>query len=137
MGAGHNVAVSLSVVEALMDVRDFASQLLQALATIEAIEQVVLRPEGPVVSGRAYVTRRINDIREMFLEFYFNEQTRTVAFALIKDRGRIWGIDRDNIRGWHLHPLENPSEHIGIEMLSVSVSEIVERLRSVLKDKAV
>ncbi len=55
-----------------MDVRDFASELLQALATVEAIEQVALRSEGPVVSGRAYVTRRINDIREMFLEFYFN-----------------------------------------------------------------
>jgi hypothetical protein len=87
-----------------------------------------------VVSGRAYVTRRINDIREMFLEFYFNEQTGTMAFALIEDRERIWGIDRDNIRGWHLHPLENPRGHIGIEMLSVS--EIVERLGSVLKDKA-
>jgi len=41
MGAGHNVAVSLSVVEASMDVRDFASELLQALATVEAIEKLL------------------------------------------------------------------------------------------------
>ena len=107
-----------------MDVRSFVSELLRALATVEAIEQVALRSEGPVVSGRAYVTAG------MFLEFYFNEKTGTIAFALIRDRGRIWGIDRDNIRGWHLHPLENPVEHVGIEKLSVS--EIVERLRAVL-----
>ena len=109
-----------------MGVRGFASELLWALATVEAIERVALRSEGPVVSGWAYVTA------EMFLEFYFNERTGTMAFALIRDRGRIWGIDRDNVRGWHLHPLESPTEHVEIEALSVS--EIVERLRAVLKD---
>jgi len=111
-----------------MDVRSFASELLRALATVEAIERVVLQSEGPVVKGRAYVTA------EMFLEFYFNEKTGTMAFALIRDRDRVWGIDRDNIRGWHLHPLENPMEHVEIE--KISVSEIVERLRAVLKDWA-
>ena len=108
-----------------MDVRSFASELLRALATVEAIEQVVLQSEGPVVKGRAYVTA------EMFLEFYFNEKTGTMAFALIRDRGRVWGIDQDNIRGWHLHPLENPMEHVEINKLSVS--EVVERLRAVLE----
>ena len=107
-----------------MGVRGFVSELLRVLATVEAIERVALQSEGPVVNGRAYVTA------EMFLKFYFNEKTGTMAFALIRDRGRIWGIDRDNIRGWHLHPLENPVEHVGIEPLSVS--EIVERLRAVL-----
>jgi len=71
----------------------------------------------------------------MFLEFYFNEKTETTVFALIKDQKRVWGIDRDNARVWHLHTLENPSKHTGIEMLSVS--EIVERLRVVLKGKDV
>jgi len=107
-----------------MDVRGFVSGLLRALATVEAIEQVALRSEGPVASGRAYVTA------EMFLKFYFNEKTGTMAFALIRDRGRIWGIDGDNVRGWHLHPLENPTEHVWVEPLSVS--EIAERLRAAL-----
>ncbi len=107
-----------------MDVRDFASELLRALATVEAIKQVSLYPEGPVVSGRAYVSAGV------FLEFYFNERTGTTAFALIRNRNRIWGIDRDSIRGWHLHPLENPREHVEIERLSVS--EVVERLKSIL-----
>ena len=52
MGAGRNVAESLRVSEASMDVRSFASELLRALATVEAIERVALRSEGPVVSGR-------------------------------------------------------------------------------------
>lgn len=107
-----------------MDVRSFASELLRALATVKEIERVVLQSEGPVVKGRAYVTA------EMFLEFYFNEKTGTMAFALIRDQDRVWGIDRDNIRGWHLHPLENPAQHVEIEELSVS--EIVERLSAVL-----
>ena len=111
-----------------MDVRGFVSGLLRALATVEEIEQVALRSEGPVASGRAYVTA------EMFLKFYFNEKTGTMAFALIRDRGRIWGIDQDNVRGWHLHPPESPTERVEIEALGVS--EIVERLRAVLKDWA-
>jgi len=45
------------------------------------------------------------------------------GFALIENQG-----------GWCPHLLKNPRGHIGIEMLSVS--EIVERLGSVLKDKA-
>jgi len=81
-----------------------------------------------VVSGRAYIDAGL------FLEFYFNEQTGTMALALIEGQGRIWGIDRDNIRGWHLHPLENPIEHVEIEELSVS--KIVERLGSVLEEWA-
>jgi alpha-D-ribose 1-methylphosphonate 5-triphosphate synthase subunit PhnL len=39
-----------------MDVRGFVSELLRVLATVEAIERVALRSEGPVVNGRAYVT---------------------------------------------------------------------------------
>jgi hypothetical protein len=53
---------------------------------------------------------------------------------LIRNRGRIGGTGRDNIREWHLHPPENPTEHVEIEALYSS--EIVERSRTVLKDWA-
>jgi hypothetical protein len=43
----------------LMDVRSFASELLRALATVEAIERVALQSEGPVVKGRAYATTEL------------------------------------------------------------------------------
>ncbi len=78
---------------------------LRALATVEAVDHVALQSEGPIVSGRAYLVWAV----DRFLEFYFNEKTGTMAFALIEEQRRIWGIDRDNIRGWHLHPRENQS----------------------------
>jgi len=109
-------------------VEEFASELLRALATVEAIDHVALHSEGPIVNGRAYLTLGA----DQFLEFYFNEKTGTMAFALIEGQRRIWGIDRDNIRGWHLHPLENPAEHVEIKALSVS--KIIARLAAVLPE---
>jgi hypothetical protein len=109
-----------------MDVTAFSSELLSALAEADFVERVALRVEGNIVDGRAYLCG------EMFLEFYFNEVSGTIAFALIKGRERIWGIDRDNIRRWHLHPVEEPESHVAIEPLSVP--EIVERLKETLKE---
>jgi len=51
---------------------------------------------------------------ECFLQIYFNERTKTIAFALIKEEQRLWGIDFDSLRGWHVHPLENSKDHIAI-----------------------
>ena len=108
-----------------MDVRTFADELLRSLSNIEFFERVALQTEGPVVSGYAYF-----DENNFFLRFYFNEVTGTIAFALVENQQRIWGIDYDNRRGWHLHPIEQPANHIQIDMLSIS--EIVVRLQRVL-----
>lgn len=108
-----------------MDVKTFASELLSALAKIEWIEQVALQSEGPVVEARAYVSGG------MFVQFYFNEVTGTVAFALIREQERVWGIDRDNLGGWHMHPVEQPKEHVGIEPLSIA--QVVELLADALE----
>lgn len=107
-----------------MDVRSFADELLRALAGTGLFKQVTLRTEGPIANGRVYVSE------ELFVRFYFNQVTGTVAFALIESQQRIWGIDYDNRRGWHLHPADNPSEHVLIEALSVS--DIVARLQMML-----
>ena len=108
-----------------MDVKAFASELLSALAKVERVEQVALQSEGPVVEGRAYVSEG------MFVQFYFNEVTGTIAFALIREQERVWGIDRDNLRGWHMHPVERPKEHVGIEPLSVA--QVVELLADAME----
>jgi len=107
-----------------MDVRSFAVALLRALADTGLFQRVALRTEGPIADGQAHVRE------ELFLRFYFNEHTGTIAFALIEKRQRIWGIDYDNRRGWHLHPADNPTDHIEIGPLSVS--DIVARLQDVL-----
>lgn len=61
--------------------------------------------EGPIVDGYGFV----NDT--LYLHFYFNAQTGTTAFALIYANQRVWGIDYDKRRGWHLHPLGAADRH--------------------------
>jgi len=109
-----------------MDVKDFFDELLRALTDTELFEQVAFQTEGPIVSGQAYLFRSNQD----FLRVYFNGMTGTIAFALIEKQQQVWGIDYDNRRGWHLHPVENPTDHVGIAPMSVS--DIVARLQTVL-----
>ena len=66
-------------------VKEFASELLHALATVEAIDHVALHSEGPIVNGRAYLTLGA----DQFLEFYFNEKTGTIFEDGICIRWRI------------------------------------------------
>ncbi|MDY7080704.1 MAG: hypothetical protein SXV54_27805 [Chloroflexota bacterium] len=110
-----------------MDVRAFADELLRALADTGLFERVALQAEGPIASGRAHVSE------ELFVRFHFNAVTGTIAFALIEEQRRIWGIDYDNRRGWHLHPADDPAEHVQIAPLSVS--DIVARLQSVFLER--
>jgi len=48
-----------------------------------------------------------------FIEAFFNERTGTTAFALIRDRQRVYGAD--NTGGWHVHPFVDPSRHISMQ----------------------
>ncbi|MBN1873158.1 MAG: hypothetical protein JXA33_02940 [Anaerolineae bacterium] len=107
-----------------MDVNDFILELLRALTTLELVGPVDLSTDGPVAQGHIYVRA------DFFVRFYFNQITQTVAFALIKENRRVWGIDRDSRRDWHLHPVGNPGNHIVIAPLSVT--DIVAQLRDVL-----
>jgi len=52
------------------------------------------------------------------LQVYFNQRTGTTAFALVEAAKRIWGVDFDNLRGWHLHPLEDPESHQDIDPIN-------------------
>ncbi|MBI5031844.1 MAG: hypothetical protein HZB51_15045 [Chloroflexi bacterium] len=66
----------------------------------------------------------------IFLAFYFNQITATQAFALIKGTDRIWGIDFDTFRGWHLHPVEKPQDHVTIQ--AQDIPTIIEKLGNVI-----
>lgn len=99
-----------------MTVQQFVSELLQALADFDHFDQVSLESEGPIANGRVLVRHQPH----IFLRFYYNSRTGTLAFALIQQEQRIWGVDFDNRRGWHLHPLGNPTLHQPLEPLSVT-----------------
>ena len=104
-----------------MDVATFLSSLLDALADWPFVQSVDLETEAIVVKGRVLLDQ------DRFLEVYFNEQTGTMAFALIEDdQQRIWGADYDDLRGWYVHPFRHPDQHEDVE--SMTIREVVERL---------
>jgi hypothetical protein len=107
------------------DVSAFVKALLEELAGIEEVQSVSVHAEGPTVNCRAFLNEG------KFLSFYFNQVTDTQAFALIDGNLRIWGFDYDNLRGWHLHPVENPDHHQPIE--EQTITEIVDKFKHVIQ----
>ena len=106
-----------------MDINQFLLSLLSALSTLEFVKKVDFQTEIFVLKGRVILKKN------RFLQVYFNELTGTTAFALIKQEKRIWGIDFDNIRGWHLHSLDNSEGHRNIDPMDIQ--EIVRALADV------
>ena len=88
-----------------MDVEPFLSSLLDALADRPFVRSVDLETEVIILRGRVLLEQ------DRFLQVYFNEETGTTAMALIEDEQRIWGVDYDDLRGWHVHPVDDPDQH--------------------------
>ena len=108
-----------------MDVDRFLSQLLEELSHLHFVKNVDLNTEVFVIKGRVLLENNF------FLQVYFNARTQTTAFALIEEGKRRWGIDFDSIRGWHLHPVQNPDDHLIIE--PKTIKEIIAHLAKAWK----
>ena len=106
-----------------MDLSQFLLLLLRSLSKVDFVEKVDIQTEVYILKGRAILKKN------RFLQIYFNEITGTLAFALIENNRRIWGIDYDNIRSWHLHPLENSEIHQSIE--EKTIEEIIDMLSAI------
>ncbi len=111
-----------------MDVVTFVSELLNSLALLETVQDITSHAEGPTVRGRAQF------VGNLFLAFYYNQITGTQAFAWVRDEQRLWGIDYDNLRGWHEHPLGQPEQHVILE--AQTISSIIKRLRCIVTGAA-
>jgi hypothetical protein len=111
-----------------MDVVTFVSELLNGLASLETVQDVTSHAEGPTVRGRAHF------VGGLFLAFYYNQATGTQAFALVRNELRLWGIDYDNLRGWHEHPLGQPELHVILE--AQTISSIIKRLQDAISGAA-
>jgi hypothetical protein len=96
-----------------MVINQFLLSLLHSLSDLDFVEKVDIHTEVFILKGRVILKKN------RFLQLYFNEMTGTTGFALIEKDKRIWGIDYDNIRGWHLHPIENPDVHNDIDFMNV------------------
>lgn len=69
---------------------------------LKFIEMQVL--DEPVVKIKAEINS------DTFINIFYNAETAKHSFALIKQGKRIFGID--NTRNWHIHPFENPENHL-------------------------
>ena len=106
-----------------MELKAFLTELVTSIARLDFVASLELRTEVFTVKGRVYLTQR------GFLEVYFNERTQTVAVAWIEAERRRWGIDRDNLRGWHRHPVENREDYQAI--FAMSIHEFIKELGAV------
>ena len=103
-----------------MDVSSFAQQLFRELAKRPQFQHVTSQMDGPVIRGQAVISER------RYLQFFYNSRTGTIAFALINDNLRVWGIDHDKRQGWHLHPVDDPAAHLPLD--PKTIAEILEDL---------
>ena len=67
--------------------------------------------EIPVVRRltATFINLRVDMTSGGFMDVFYNEQTGTTAFALIRQGQRVFGAD--NTGGWHLHPFAAPDRH--------------------------
>jgi hypothetical protein len=62
---------------------------------------------------------------DYFIALRYNARNGRIDVALIKNNQRIFGYD--NLKEWHFHPYDNPSEHIPCE--SPSIEKIISDIR--------
>jgi len=55
------------------------------------------------------ITLRVSVTSGGFIDAFYNEQTGTTAFTLIRQSQRVFGAD--NTGGWHVHPFSDPERH--------------------------
>lgn len=56
-----------------------------------------------------FISPRINVPDGGFVDAFYNEQTGTTAYALIRQNRRAFGAD--DTGGWHVHPFADPDRH--------------------------
>jgi hypothetical protein len=87
-----------------MTLIEFEQQVF-AVALASSICDISLVRRLPPTS----INLRIDVTTGGFIDAFCNEQTGTIAFALIRQGRRAFGAD--NTGGWHVHPLADPDRH--------------------------
>lgn len=90
-----------------MTLSDFESDIFETASASPVCGIPFVRRRMPVS-----VSLRVPLTIGGFVEAFCNEETGTVAFAMIQDDKRVFGAD--NTGGWHLHPFDDPEQHLTI-----------------------
>jgi len=88
------------------NVEELATEIYESIAKVTFVKGVSLNVEGPILKARILIEK------ELFISVFFNSETGTVSYTLVKGKRRVFGVDRDSVREWHRHELERPDEHV-------------------------
>ncbi|WP_290902642.1 hypothetical protein [Ferroglobus sp.] len=103
----------------------FLKEILEACEKSEIVRGVNVESfDNVILKVRIYL------VEDFFIDVFYNDDTKRVAFALIKNEKRIFGAD--NTGGWHIHPFEDPERHEPCEPMSFEefLEAVEERLKS-------
>ncbi len=92
---------------AAMTTRQLLYKLQQACnrsPLVSRIEERVV--DVDILSVRVHLT-----VTNTFINVFYNVTTDKVAFALVKEEGRLYGVDNAKV-GWHRHPFHDPDQHV-------------------------
>jgi len=68
---------------------------------------------------------------DLFIDIFYGKSKERIAFALIKQTERVFGID--NLNGWHRHPPGGGKEHEIME--EPTLEEIFSAIKSVTAEQ--
>jgi len=85
-------------------IEELLDEIYAEAAKKSYVKSMNVKVEGPILKCRIH-------LNDSFINVFFNEDTGTIAFTLVKGDRRIFGVDKDSLRGWHKHPVENPKAH--------------------------
>ncbi len=88
----------------MVGIDEFLIEILKECEKSELVRSVEVESfDNLILKVRVYL------LKNLFINVFYNDHTKRIAFALIKNERRVFGAD--NTGGWHMHPVENPEEH--------------------------
>lgn len=109
-----------------MNIVEFKSEL------ITNINNFFPKADITIVEKRGIMLEvRVNISEYVFVEIYYNALTGKKSYALINKGVRIFGCD--NYKFWHLHPVDNPSEHIPCD--EPTMQDVFSKVEDILSGK--
>ncbi len=108
-----------------MHISEFIKAVQSELSHFDYIQEISVESE-------VFTTRIKVKIKEtLYVHIFYNQKTETLSYALLNQQKRIWGIDSNDLAGWHEHTFEDPEGHISIK--PKNVYEVIRKLHTILQ----
>lgn len=103
-----------------------------------AREWAFIRQVETVDKTDAAIKLRLHIVTDCFVQVYVNTRKQLISYALVLNRGRIFGRDCDG-GAWHRHPAASPEEHdFSPEgQRPVSLNQFLQEAQEVLQSRGI